>query len=375
MGKELQELIDISIRTGSNRSLVLGPYGNTSVKTDDGRYMYIKASGTNLADMSESVGWRKLRLEDIQKAACDPDIAGLSDVERDNLIAEILFNSTCDDFPDEIKPSVESSFHALLGKYVVHLHPAAVLGYACCENGRELIAELFGKPEFSPVWVPHASFGMDLALRMADASCEYATTYGCVPRMFVFQNHGFAVTANDIEDINELIDNAMGLFKSRFENDSEILDLNVPQADIEAAGRALSGAVSKIIGSEVKAEYYIDDNIRRIMGRDDAEVVASADAVTFDELKEAGGGPVWLEGFDDSEYLYSRTTDAVNQSPVMPMGYLVKNVGLFVVPDNSDPDLVPQILSSYLAVRAFAADNGGIKPADPAKYMRYIKSK
>ena len=33
---------------------MLGGGGNTSVKTEDGRYMYIKASGTALKDMAKS---------------------------------------------------------------------------------------------------------------------------------------------------------------------------------------------------------------------------------------------------------------------------------------------------------------------------------
>jgi rhamnose utilization protein RhaD (predicted bifunctional aldolase and dehydrogenase) len=49
MDTALNELISMSNKVGKDKSLVLGNYGNTSVKTDDGRYMFIKATAQNSA--------------------------------------------------------------------------------------------------------------------------------------------------------------------------------------------------------------------------------------------------------------------------------------------------------------------------------------
>ncbi|MHC4326164.1 MAG: hypothetical protein ACYSUX_17985 [Planctomycetota bacterium] len=57
MDKALAELIKISNETGIDPTLVQGGGGNTSVKTADGKYMYIKASGTALKDMNQKQGW------------------------------------------------------------------------------------------------------------------------------------------------------------------------------------------------------------------------------------------------------------------------------------------------------------------------------
>ncbi|MHC4533254.1 MAG: class II aldolase, partial [Planctomycetota bacterium] len=65
MNKALAELIRVSNETGGDPTLVQGGGGNTSVKTDDGKYMYIKASGTALKDMSQKKGWRRMRLEPV----------------------------------------------------------------------------------------------------------------------------------------------------------------------------------------------------------------------------------------------------------------------------------------------------------------------
>jgi len=63
MDKALAELIKISRGTGRDPTLVQGGGGNTSVKTADGKYMYIKASGTALKDMNEQQGWRRLGVD------------------------------------------------------------------------------------------------------------------------------------------------------------------------------------------------------------------------------------------------------------------------------------------------------------------------
>ncbi|MHC4704666.1 MAG: class II aldolase/adducin family protein, partial [Planctomycetota bacterium] len=63
MDKALEDLIRISNVTGKDTTLVQGGGGNTSVKTEDGKYMYIKASGTALKDMTARKGWRRMRLD------------------------------------------------------------------------------------------------------------------------------------------------------------------------------------------------------------------------------------------------------------------------------------------------------------------------
>jgi rhamnose utilization protein RhaD (predicted bifunctional aldolase and dehydrogenase) len=77
MEKNLLELIKISRIVGRDSLLIQGGGGNTSVKTDDGKFMYIKASGTALADMSTKTGWRRLKLESVLSIIKDKSIACL----------------------------------------------------------------------------------------------------------------------------------------------------------------------------------------------------------------------------------------------------------------------------------------------------------
>jgi rhamnose utilization protein RhaD (predicted bifunctional aldolase and dehydrogenase) len=77
MDKALSELIRMSNTVGKDRSLVQGGGGNTSVKTADGKYMYIKASGTALKDMNGRKGWRRVRLDSVLSIIEDESIVKL----------------------------------------------------------------------------------------------------------------------------------------------------------------------------------------------------------------------------------------------------------------------------------------------------------
>ena len=75
MDKALADLIRISNATGKDSTLVQGGGGNTSVKTADGKYMYIKASGTALKDMTKKEGWRRIRLDAVLSVIRDKQLA------------------------------------------------------------------------------------------------------------------------------------------------------------------------------------------------------------------------------------------------------------------------------------------------------------
>ena len=115
--KALRDLIRISNATGKDPALVQGGGGNTSVKTDDGKFMYIKASGTALKDMSPDRGWRRLRLQDVLKIIQDRQLTTIDQTTRENIIVARLMSSCDDDMPPQNRPSVESHLHAFLGLF------------------------------------------------------------------------------------------------------------------------------------------------------------------------------------------------------------------------------------------------------------------
>ena len=146
--KALKDLIRISNATGKDTSLVQGGGGNTSVKTDDGKFMYIKASGTALKDMAPNRGWRRLKRHNVLQIIQDKQLTTLDETARETIIVNRLMSCCDDDQPKNNRPSVESHLHAFLGRCVIHLHPTAVGAYVNAKNAESLLEELMRKEKF-----------------------------------------------------------------------------------------------------------------------------------------------------------------------------------------------------------------------------------
>ena len=157
MNKALAELIKISNVTGKDPTLVQGGGGNTSVKTDDGKYMYIKASGTALKDMNSRFGWRRLRLDKVLEIIKDNQLDRISTGAREAEVVNRLCQACEDQIIGNARPSVEAHLHAILDKCVIHLHPVVVLSYACAKKGRLEIEKLFKDAELPPLWISYVT--------------------------------------------------------------------------------------------------------------------------------------------------------------------------------------------------------------------------
>ncbi|MHC4497379.1 MAG: class II aldolase/adducin family protein [Planctomycetota bacterium] len=178
MDKALADLIRISNVTGKDSTLVQGGGGNTSVKTADGEYMYIKASGTALKDMSPRKGWRRMRLDQVLSVIEDKTLAKLDPDEREPEVVDRLLLACDDNVKSGARPSVESHLHAALERCVIHLHPLAVAAYVNAKNGRALIEKIFRTEKFPPLWVPYTDPGFMLAKRIARLVESYRKQYG-----------------------------------------------------------------------------------------------------------------------------------------------------------------------------------------------------
>ena len=116
MSKALADLIRISNITGKDATLVQGGGGNTSVKTTDGKYMYIKASGTALKDMNKKKGWRRMRLDAVFSIIEDKSLARLEANKREPQVVDRLLLACDDKVKGGARPSVEAHLHAILEK-------------------------------------------------------------------------------------------------------------------------------------------------------------------------------------------------------------------------------------------------------------------
>jgi rhamnose utilization protein RhaD (predicted bifunctional aldolase and dehydrogenase) len=196
MNKALADLIRISNITGKDPALIQGVGGNTSVKTPNGRFMYIKASGTALKNMSKHAGWCRLRLAPVLAILKDKSITALGVKERETKVVRRLLLACDDKASADARPSIEAHLHAMLGKCVIHLHPDAVLPFVCAGNGRTELKKLFKNAKFPSLWVPYAHPGFALAKKIAKLNADYQRQFGKKPAVLFLQKHGLIVSAD-----------------------------------------------------------------------------------------------------------------------------------------------------------------------------------
>ncbi len=217
MNKTLAELIKISNVTGKDPTLVQGGGGNTSVKTDDGKYMYIKASGTALKDMSSTAGWRRLRLDMVLEIIKDNQLDRISTGAREAEVVNRLLLACEDEIIGNARPSVEAHLHAILDKCVIHLHPVVVLSYACAKNGRLEIEKLFKDAKLPPLWVPFTNPGLALAKKVAKLVGDYQSRFGGKPSVIFLEKHGLFISANSPDTALRLLNQVIKQMRRKIE--------------------------------------------------------------------------------------------------------------------------------------------------------------
>lgn len=205
----LSDLIRLSRYLGDpSRGYAMLGEGNTSARIDDGSF-WVKASGTTLADVSES-GFVNVRRSTVM-GILDDLRAGDSEVER------VLRDCRID--PNESRrPSVETMLHAILLGYpeiafVGHTHPVYTNGLLCSQVAEEAMSgRIFPDQIVSmghrSVWVPYVDPGLVLAREVRARVERYIEEEGVLPKCIVMQNHGFIAMGDSPKAITSCTDMA-----------------------------------------------------------------------------------------------------------------------------------------------------------------------
>jgi len=368
MNEELRELVKISKAVGSDSSLVLGGFGNTSVKTADGRFMYIKQSGTALKDMTSRGGWRRLKLDSTLAILKDESLAKMTAGKREDKAADTLLTACDDKFCGPgcggrraVKPSIESCFHSMLERFVIHLHPAAVLAYCCAKDGRAKLERLFKHQKFPPVWVSYADPGYMLAKRIEKLVCDYKARYGRGPAIMFLQNHGLVVAANSSDTALQLVRRVVNTCDSKLKRPKAAKIRPADNEAIAEASSAIRRAIFQTGGKRVAVKHFINETIAGFMARSNGRRLCLGAAVTPDELVYARGAAMWVDKAEP-QIILNKLRRRIGLGAEPPAGFLIKPLGLFVAGGRGQVSLIKDVIITYLAVRSFAADLGGICP-------------
>jgi len=371
MDKALAELIKISRGTGGDPTLVQGGGGNTSVKTADGKYMYIKASGTALKDMNEKQGWRRLRVDSALSIVRDKSIAQLDTQRREIEVVNRLLLA-CDDSVKTIaRPSVEAHLHACLDKCVIHLHPSAAGAYVNAKNGKAKLERLFKDESLPPLWVPYTDPGYMLAKRIARLVDSYQDQFGKMPAILFLEKHGLFITTKTATGALRLVRRVMNRCNSKLGQPKAGCAKSIKQETISDIKLCIERAYFQATGNHTTIWYYYNDAIADFFRQRDAKKMLKG-SLTPDELVYANGPAMWVElkkGRESrseaaaqslSQDIARRLRRQIDRGGKPSAAFLVKGVGLFVAGTEKIAPTVRDIVLYSIFIRTNAYRMGGI---------------
>jgi rhamnose utilization protein RhaD (predicted bifunctional aldolase and dehydrogenase) len=206
----LDQLVEMSRNLGRpERDLVILGEGNTSAKVDADTF-WVKASGTQLQGIT-AAGFVEVRSVPVLEMFQAEHLS-------DEAIKTQLMASRVDQTTD-VRPSVETTFHALLlqlegVRFIGHTHPTAVNAILCAGRSREIVQGRLFPDEIvccgiAPVYVPYVDPGRPLARAIGQAVEDYLDEYGVSPRAILLENHGLIAlggTPQDVESVTLMWD-------------------------------------------------------------------------------------------------------------------------------------------------------------------------
>ena len=384
MNEALADLIRISNVMGKDSTLVQGGGGNTSVKSADGKYMYIKASGTALKDMTTKKGWRRLRLDSVLSIIKDKSIAQLDAQAREIEVVNRLLLACDDEVTSGARPSVESHLHAFLDRCVIHLHPIAVGAYVNAKNGKAELGKLFkrlarprrfGTPKSLPsLWVPYTDPGFTLAKRIEKLVVHYENRFGKKPAILFLQKHGLFISADTADAALRLVRKIIKLCSSKLKKPKAHKPKTLVYEDIVAAKLAIRKAVFDATGQYLPVDYFLTtEPLAAFMRRKDTAKLLATPAMNPDELVYANGSAIWLgprkrkkngvrKPLENCNVntITRKLRALVNKGQKPAAAFLVKGMGLFVAAPKKAAPVIAEITLCSLLVRTYAAKFGGV---------------
>jgi rhamnose utilization protein RhaD (predicted bifunctional aldolase and dehydrogenase) len=197
MKNKLAQIADVSQKIGAHPEYVQGGGGNISIKFDDVE-MAVKASGFRFGDLKADHGFVSVHYPQVRdfyhSVKVGEDLTSL--MEKNNQIVKESVLSSGNE--QALRPSMETGFHTLLGRCVLHTHSVYANVLNCSKEGRDLIQKMYTDALFVPYYPP----GVLLMLGIKDALNESAA-----PVLFL-ENHGLIVqgdTPQEVHDIHESV--------------------------------------------------------------------------------------------------------------------------------------------------------------------------
>jgi rhamnose utilization protein RhaD (predicted bifunctional aldolase and dehydrogenase) len=292
--REIEELLDLCRYAGSSLEMGQGAGGNASVKTADG-VMWIKASGYRLSAVRGGYGYLPMRTPSPWNLASS--VAGVKGAAANLSMSRYLQSLTLDS--GNLRPSLETWFHALLDRAVLHTHAIYANAFACMQGGREELERLLAA---RPAWVSYQIPGHQLGEGVHRAVSGHQRVWGTAPKQLVLENHGLITAASSADEAIALTEEVVNAGRRFFGTlDDDALGQRDAGAALEEWVRSLRTKLAtcscvvrparfgRLQGAQpfVPVPLTPDDvicNGRAIMNASDLKVLPSSAAILADGL-------------------------------------------------------------------------------------------
>jgi rhamnose utilization protein RhaD (predicted bifunctional aldolase and dehydrogenase) len=363
MISELAELVKISRSYGNNPEYVIAGGGNTSYKDDE--HLWIKASGTSLATITEE-GFAMMDRHCLGRLAeksysSDP-------LKREAEIKEEL--NGCIAGPKDKRPSVETSLHNLIEKaFVVHTHPTLVNALMCAVNAHEETKKLFGD---EALFVEYTDPGYILFKLVEKRIAEYKERFGKEPAIIFLENHGVFVAADTPDEIDRLYGEIFEKLNARVRTplpsaglqDDGMEGVDQQDADLEAAGPETTGMEEYIeelsFSTGLTAKGYSSWLINHFVA-DRRAFSRVQTAFTPDQIVYCKAHYMFCES--DPDLVYEEYLEFEREHGYPPRVIAIKNRGIICVEESEKSvDTVYEVYLDMLKIAWLAENFGGAKP-------------
>ena len=317
--------------------------------------MLVKASGTALADMTESTGWVELDLNSLLSILDQSELEALDVREREERVLAHLM-STAIGGPGE-RPSVESALHALLGTVVTHTHPIAVNALTC-GPGEKALRELTRPDELPPLWIPYTDPGWRLAVAIREASKKHLKEHAKPPAVLFLENHGLLVSTEHGDECialhNEWVDRC-----NRYFGKTAGVVCPAPTIDSAALRRTLASVRHRWQEAGKGALFlrFSDDaELINAACTDDIRESLTKGALTPDHIVYTGAQALLAESLEE----VTAALQAAWNGPSSPRVMLVKDVGVLLITDDAVKlEAIGEVASSGAKIMRLAQGRGG----------------
>lgn len=353
--KELDQLVALSRKYGSDPSYVIAGGGNTSYKTED--KLWVKASGVAMATIDEN-GFAVLNralLNPMGEKEYSGDTAEREEQVKNDLAAACITKGR--------RPSVETSLHNCLdAPFVVHTHPTLVNGVMCSKNAKAVCKELF--PE--ALYIEYTDPGYTLFKKVYDRIAEYKKANGKEPSVIFLQNHGVFVGGKTPEEIDSIYADITSRINAKVtplpEGDAPISE-NVTEvvpairAIVSRGGRGLktlkvtnSALISAMIESQEKFSMI--------------EVPFSPDIIVYCKSEY-----IYIEEDGAQEQIAKaekKIEEYISRRGHSPKALLIKGIGLVAIGDHAkNAQIITDVYTDAMKIAWYAQSFGGEHGMEP----------